>query len=770
MYQQRDVDCYKRASFLFYCSAGTSRYPLFKKQEGCCFRVVFHNLLINVYYPIFAVHKKYIHYYMSIIQTIRDKAAVLVFGIIGISLIGFLVQDAFVGGGSHLFTAPSSTVGKVNGVAIERESFDERVRAMEAQYQSQGYRIDESMRQEIQNQIWNGLISKELITAEAQKLGIDFTSKEFTELLFSENAPQEFKQQFTDPKTGVYNIEAARNAFKTLQKSKDAAQLRQVNDQLIDPIVLSQIQKKLMTIFTNGTYIPKWLIEKQNAVTGQVADISFVGLSYSTVADSSVNVTDAEINDYIQKHKANFKQEKSRSIAYVLFNAAPNKQDSANLWNKMEELKKPLAEAADAGVFVTRQGTKSQFFDGYMSKSRIQIPVKDSLFQLSPGEVYGPYYDGNSIVIARMMGSKVLPDSVKARHILIGTINPQTGQPTLADSVAKKRIDSIQQAIAGGASFELLVTKYSDDEGSKAVFGNLGYFPNGQMVKAFNDFAFEGKAGDKGVVKTEYGYHYIEILDQKNFEQAYKIAYLSKPIEASVETDRAASAAATQFASVSRTAKAFDDNVVKEKLNKRIAESVKDMDYQVTGIGTSRAFIKWIYSNKPGTVSDPISVGDQYVVALITGEKEEGVQSAAEARIIVEPQLRNKKKAAQLVTKFGKYASIDEAAKNTGQQVQQADSVRFADNFKPAFGNELILVGAALNKNYQEKVSPPLAGNTGVYALQVKNLGALPNDAANVEEQRKATAMQMKQTMGYAVMQALKEAATVKDTRMKAGY
>ena len=707
---------------------------------------------------------------MSIIQTIRDKAAVLVFGIIGISLIGFLVQDAFVGGGSHLFTAPSSTVGKVNGVAIERENFDERTRAMEAQYQSQGYRVDESMRQEIQNQIWNGLVSKELMTSEAQKLGLDFTSKEFTELLFSEDAPQEFKQQFTDPQTGIYNIEAARNAFKTLQKSKDAVQLRQVHDQLIDPIVLSQIQTKLMAIYTNGTYIPKWLIEKQNAITGQVADISFVGLSYSSVADSAVKVTDAEINDYIQKHKSNFKQDKSRSIAYVLFNAAANKQDSLNLWNKMEELKKPFAEAADPGVFVTRQGTKLPFFDGYMSKSRIQIPVKDSLLALAPGQLYGPYYDGNSIVIARMIGSKVLPDSVKARHILIATINPQTGQPTLADSVAKKRIDSIQQAIAGGASFEMMVVQYSDDQGSKQALGNLNYFANGQMVKAFNDFAFEGKTGDKGVVKTEYGYHYIEIQDQKNFEQAFKIAYLSKPIEPSVETDRTASAAATQFASQSRTAKAFDETVQKEKLNKRLAESVKEMDYQVVGIGTSRAFIKWIYSNKPGTVSDPVSVGDQYVVALITGEKEEGLQSAAEARVAVEPQLRDKKKAAQLITKFGTYTTIDEAAKNAGQQVQQADSIRFADNFKPGFGNELIVIGAALNKNYQSKVSPPLTGNTGVYVVQVKNIGALPNDAANVEEQQKAAAMQMRQTMSYAVMQALKDAATIKDNRLKAGY
>lgn len=707
---------------------------------------------------------------MSIIQTIRDKAAVFVFGIIGLSMIAFVVQDAFVGGGSHFFSAPSSTIGTVNGVKVTREEYDERTRAMEAQYQSQGYRVDESMRHEIQNQIWNSLVSKELLTSEAGKLGIEFTSKEFTDLLFSDDAPPEFKQQFTDPQTGVYNIEAARNAFKTLQKSKDALQLRQVQEQLIDPIVLNQIQRKLMTLYTNGSYVPKWLIEKQNAISGQISNISYVMLPYSMIADSTVQVSDAEILAYIEKHKKEFKQERSRSIAYVLFDASPNNQDSTALWNRMEELKQPFAEAPDAGIFVTRQSTKTPFFDGYMGKSRIQVPAKDSILKLSPGEIYGPYYDGRSIAMARMIGSKVLPDSVRARHILIATTDPQTGQPTVADSTAKRRVDSIRQAIAGGASFELMVAQYSDDIGSKQGFGELGYFANGQMVKEFNDFCFEGKTGDKGVVKTQFGYHYIEIEDQKDFEQAYKIAYLSKPIEASVETDRAASAAATQFASQSRTAKDFDETINKEHLNKRLADNIKEMDYQIIGVGTSRSFIKWIYNNKPGTVSDPISVGEQYVVALITGEKDEGLQSAAEARILVESQLRDKKKAAELAKKFGTYSDIETAAANAGQQVQQSDSIRFSDNFKPGFGNELIVIGAALNKDYESKASAPLEGNTGVYVVKVRSIGALPNDAANVEEQQKALSMQMSQSMGYSVMQSLREAATVKDSRLKAGY
>ncbi|MFT3748877.1 MAG: peptidylprolyl isomerase [Agriterribacter sp.] len=706
---------------------------------------------------------------MSIIQTIRDRAAILVFGIIAVSLIGFLIQDAFVGRGGRI-KEPSKIIGEINGTNIDRQEFDARVKMMEAQYQSQGYRIEEGMRQEIQNQVWNSLVSKELILSEAKKLGIDFTSKEFSELLFSDNAPQEFKQQFTDPKTGVYNIEAARNAFLTLKKSKNAEQIKQVNEQLVDPIVLNQIQQKFITIFTNGAYIPKWLIEKQNAVNGQVSDIAYTGLSYSSIADSAAIVSDADINDYIQKHKDQFKQEKSRSIAFVTFNAGANKEDSTNLWNKVEGMKQALADAPDAGVFVTRNGTKSPFFDGYINKSRIQVPSKDSLLALLPGQVYGPYYDANTIVIARMIGSKVLPDSVKARHILIGTIDPQTQQPSRTDSAAKALADSIKTAIAGGASFVELAAKYSDDPGSKDKGGEYNYFPNGQMVKEFNDFCFEGKTGDKGVVKTQFGYHYIEVQDQKNFEAAYKIAYLAKAIEPSKETDDAASAAATKFASESRTEKAFDDAVAKNKLNKRIADNIKEMDYQVAGLTPSRSFVKWIYENKPGTVSDPISVGDQYVVAAITGEKPAGVQSAATAKLTVEPVLRNKKKAAMLVQKFGKYSTIDEAAKNTSQQVQAADSIRFSDNFKPGFGNELIVIGAAFNKAYQGKPSQPLTGTTGVYVVEVKNIGALPNDAANVEEQRKAALMQMRQTMGYGLMEALKESANIKDTRLKAGY
>jgi peptidyl-prolyl cis-trans isomerase D len=742
-----------------------------KKACWSEFEMLFHNLLINRYYPIFALHKKLYSAIMSIIQTLRDRAAILVFGIIAISLIGFLVQDAFVGRTSSLFRGSTSSLGSIDGESIKRDDFEERVKSAEAQYQSQGYRVDEGTRQEIYGQIWNGFINKALLESETRKLGLNFTRKELSALLFSNRAPQQFREQFTDPQTGIYDIAAAQNAIRNLQRSKNEAQLKQVTEQLLDPISLNQLRLKFLAIYTQGVYYPKWLVEKQNTENSLISSISYTGLSYATMPDSSVKVTDDEINAYIQKHKESFKQERSRSIAYVTFSAAPSKEDSAALYKKMVDLKPAFVEATDVTTFLNKNGSKTPFYDGFLGKTRIQIQVKDSIFNLAPGQVFGPYLDAGSYVLAKLIGTKTLPDSAKARHILIATHNPRTGEEILPDSTAKRKIDSVELAIRNGASFDSLVRKYSDDKTSAVNGGDLGYFPQGQMVKSFNDFCFEKNKGDKGVVRTEYGYHYIEIEDQKNFEPAYKIAYLSKPIEASVETDRAASAAATQFSANSRSQKAFDANVQKQNLNKRIADNITEMAYQSgQGLGVSRQFVKWIYENKPGDVSDPISIGDQYVVAVITGEKKEGIQDASTARFIVEPIVRNEKKGGLLAQKFGKYNTIEELAAKLGQQPSTADSIRFAENFNRAFGNELFLIGASVNKNYQEKVSPPLQGSNGVYAVRVNNIGALPNAEANVDEQQKLLTNSAKQNVEQYVMTSLRDAAKIKDKRFAAGY
>ena len=251
------------------------------------------------------------------------------------------------------------------------------------------------------------------------------------------------------------------------------------------------------------------------------------------------------------------------------------------------------------------------------------------------------------------------------------------------DSLAHKKIDSIKLALDHGARFDSLAAKFSDDTQSKANGGDLGYFAYGRMVKEFNDFCFSGKTGDSKIVKTQFGYHLVEIEDQKNFNPAYKIAYLSKTITPSQETDEKASGLASQFASESRNAKAFEDNLKKRNYNKLLAQDIKPNDMIIPAIGSSRQLVKWVYEADRGDVSEVFTVDSKYVVATVTEINKEGVASPAKARPMVEYIIRNQKKAELIKKKIGSANTLEAIAAATAQQVQKADSLSFASPMFP---------------------------------------------------------------------------------------
>ncbi|TAH04530.1 MAG: hypothetical protein EAZ17_01965, partial [Sphingobacteriales bacterium] len=243
---------------------------------------------------------------MSIIQQLRDKAAVLLTSLIALSLIGFLVQDAFIGGSSGLFAGETSSVGSINGNKIDRMEFNDRVRQIEESNRQQGMASNEVMTQNIIESIWNGYIQEELINEQTSKLGLAFTPKEMSELLFSEDAPAEFKQLFTNPNTGAFDVQAAKNWFNNVKKSKKQEEVKMVNDQLIEPLITRSLADKYTSLLSMGSYMPKWMIEKMNADNSSVASLNYVVVPYTTISDSSIKVTDAEINKYISNHKEEF--------------------------------------------------------------------------------------------------------------------------------------------------------------------------------------------------------------------------------------------------------------------------------------------------------------------------------------------------------------------------------------------------------------------------------------------------------------------------------
>ncbi len=708
---------------------------------------------------------------MSIIQNLRDRAAVLLTALIAISLIGFLVQDAFVGGSRGLFSGRANSVGSINGKKIDLMEFNDKVNLLEQNYRQRGMQSNEMLTQNVVDGVWNNYIQEDLIRTEADKLGLGLTSKEMGSLLFSQDAPQEFKQLFQDPKTGSFDVNAAKTWFTNLKKSKKAEDLKSVNEQLMNPLVNKLLLDKYNALFVQGSYVPKWMVEKLNTDNSGLASISYVSIPYATVSDSinNVKISDAEINEYVAAHKEDFKQEKGRSVSYVTFDANPSAADSAKILSDLTMLKGQVLAATDPKAFVTRNNSKVPFFDGFVLKNRLQMAAKDSLAVLPVGVVMGPYLDGGNYTIARKLETRTLPDSVRIRHILIGTVDPQTGQAKRSDSAAKKLADSVFALVKGGGDFKALAASFSEDEGSKTIGGEYNIASSDiNLAKEFWDFSFFKKAGDRDIVKTVFGYHIMEVLNQRNYEEAYKIAYVAKAIVSSPETDNAASAAATQFSGNSRSQKGFDDNVMKMKLNKRLADNIREMDYAVGGM-PSRQMVKWIFDNNVGSVSEPFDLKDKYVVLAVTGSYEEGVQSAAVARTMVEPILRNRKKAAEIISKTAGSNTLEAIAAKHAVQVGTADSVRFSEAFVRDLGSEPKVIGASFDKNNQTKVSAPIEGANGVYYVQVKSLGAVSNPTS-IDQLRKAAEAQIRQYANFSSMEALRKAADVKDTRRAAGY
>ncbi|MBC6492835.1 SurA N-terminal domain-containing protein [Flavihumibacter stibioxidans] len=702
---------------------------------------------------------------MSIIQNIRDKAAWLVFIVIALSLLGFLLMDAFVGGRGRggLFGGNNTTIGSVNGEKIDYVDFQKRVQMVEDQYQQQGYPMNEMMRQNVQEQVWNQVIEENVLEEEYEKLGLTVTPKELEDILFGANPPQDLRQQFTNEQ-GVYDVNAAKAAIAELRKQKDNPMAKNFSDNYLPALMDARKREKYASLLGNTFYVPKWMAEKMISDNSQLASMSFVAVPYNTVSDSAaeVKVTDADITDFINKHKEEFKQEASRSITYVSFSAAPTAADSSAVKTGLENLRTEFATAADPAAFLVRNNSDLPYFDGFVLKSKLQVPNADTIRSMADGSVFGPYLDGGSYVVAKMIGKRNLPDSVKCRHILVSS-------QTNTDSVAKARIDSIETAIRGGADFAALAAKYSEDPGSKDKGGEYDFASQqfGSLAKEFAEVIFYGVTGDKKVVKTSFGYHYIEVLNQKNFEPAYKIAYLSRPIVPSVETENVASGAANQFAGESRNAKAFDENATKKTLTKLIAQDIKPNDIMIAGLGSSRQLVRWINEAKPGDVSEPFNIDDKYVVAMLTEINKEGVMSAAKARPQVEFLIRNNKKAEVISKKIGASNSLEAIATATQQAVLRSDSVRFASPFIPNVGQEPKVIGAAFNKANQSKISAPITGNAAVFVIKTENISAMPDGGINAETQRNAMMQQMRQSAGFRAMDALRKAANVKDDRAK---
>ena len=235
---------------------------------------------------------------MQIIQSIRDKGAAIVIVVISLSLIGFILMDSNQGG-NKLFGSLSTKVGKVNGEAIELAYFNKRVKQTEDQQeQRSGKKSTGTQTYQTRDQMWNQIIAEKIFFAEAEKLGIDFTSKELSAILLSneQSNPLLQEQGMVDQATGKLDLSKAQEALTNIKKFK-GEQRELVNAQIVDPLKLTSIVAKYTGLINASVYYPTWMQEKDNGETKNFALISIISVPFSEISDSTVTVTDADVNE-----------------------------------------------------------------------------------------------------------------------------------------------------------------------------------------------------------------------------------------------------------------------------------------------------------------------------------------------------------------------------------------------------------------------------------------------------------------------------------------
>lgn len=705
---------------------------------------------------------------MQIIQSIREKGAAIVIAVIALSLIGFILMDAQQGG-SRLFGGLSNTVGSINGEDIDLQYFTKRVRESEdMQFQRTGQKPTGTQTYQMRDQAWNQIVAERVFFAETNKLGLQFTAKELSGILMSEDPNNPFlqEQSLKDSITGKLDIKKVQKAIANIKKL-EGEQRENVNAQIFDPLKLNTTVSKYSALLNASAYYPSWMEKRDNEEARSFSVISYVGFPFSDITDSTIKVTDEEVKAYIKENKDQFKQEKGRKISYVSIGQQPSGQDTAQVRDALVALIPAFLADTNARAFVARNTSATEFTDTYAPKNKLNDRNADTLAKLPTNQVFGPYLDGPKLTLAKKLGSKEMPDSAKARHILI-SLNDASGQPKLSDEAAKKLADSVYAAVAGGSDFTALAAQFSADPGSKDKGGDLGTFGYGTMVPEFNDFCFEKTPGSKGVVKTQFGYHIIDLISQKDFKTAYKLAYVSREISPSDVTLNKASLLATKTSAL-KSKKELDQFALDNKLSLMPAGApLKENDFSVGALQDARVLVRWAYEAKKGAISEPFSIGDQFIVAVLDEVLEEGTQDVATARPSCESKIRNRKKAQQIIKNAGTPASLEALATAQKKTVQIAgadSSITMNAQFINGVGMEPRVIGASFNKNYQSTVSPGIEGNTGVFFIKTTSVQQKPAETPEALAQQKTTKLNNIRSQTGNWYEGLRKQADIQDKR-----
>ncbi len=619
--------------------------------------------------------------------------------------------------------AEAQQIGKINGVPVTYREFEEVVKqAVDNQKAQTGQDPDDNQVNNIRDEVWNQMVDQHLYDEAAKKLNVKVTDQEIVDWVRGDDPPEFLKRQFTDStgtfKRAQYDATIMDPRNKTIMVSIEEFLRRQRMKEKLESLILSTLhvsEQDILNRFTDQTvkYSADYALFDPNQI----------------LKDSVPKVSDEELRKYYNDNSEEFKVEASRKLKYVVFHEQASRSDSEEISNEMLDIRK-RAEAGTDFLDLQKTYSETPVPDRFFKHGEINPDIESALYSAKEGAISGPILtpDGYHLVKA-LAFQKGTDEAIHARHILIRIENNDSVQ-------ALTKAKEIAQRARSGEDFATLARQYSAD-GSAMKGGDLGWFTKGRMVKPFEDAAFKAKPGQiVGPVRSQFGYHIINVLARDNQEVKYADIHMS--IHMSPQTKSDILQRAKDFAYLAKEG-SFDREAEQSKYSVQETPAFQKGTY-MAGLGINNAINKFAFSEKVGSVSDAFTIQNGDAVVMVTEARDAGLRPFDEVKSTIEARVRKEINARKLITMAGdllqKLSPGDSLAKlaagHPGVSAQHLDPF-LPSTFIPGIGRDPGFVGALAALKPGE-TSKPFEGGRGIYVVRL--LSKTPFDSTAYKAQR----------------------------------
>lgn len=679
---------------------------------------------------------------MATLQKIRSKGPLLVI-VIGLALFAFIAGDAWKVLQPH---QGKQDVGEVNGEVLSAQDYQKMVDELsEVIKLTNGLNsLTEDQLNNVKDQVWQSYVNNKLIAEQAEKLGLKVTDAEIQSIIDQGTHPLLMQTPFRNPQTGMFDKDMLKKFlvdYANLNASQMPAQYVEYYQkmgafwQFVEKtLAQSTLAEKYQNLVTKSLISNPVAAEDAFNSRTEQSDLLLAGVPYSSINDSTVQVSDSEIKDRYNEKKEQFKQlVETRDIRYIDVKVVPSDADRKAVEKEVTEYSNLLASTtADFGTFVRSTGSSVNYSDVPVSKSVFPADVASRLDSTNVNEVYGPYYNqtDDSFNAFKLLAKVSSPDSIQFRQIQV-----------YADTEEKTKTlaDSIYNALKGGADFAAVAKIYGQTgeatwvnaqswEGSELDADN-SKFINTLLNQPVNELA-NLNMGQANLI--------LQVMNKKSMQTKYKVAVVKREVEFSKETYNAAYNKFSQFVAQNTTIDSMVKNVEESGYTLMPRTDLSSAEHYVGGVRSTREALKWIFAAKPGEVSPLYECGenDHLMVVALDKIHEAGYRDINSVAEMLRAEIRRDKKAEKIMEEMKKYNSI---AQVKGMKDAVSDSVKHVTFSAPAYisvtRSSEPVIGAVAAKTAANKVSAPIKGNGGVYMIQVyaKEKGSEKFDAKQEE-------------------------------------